>query len=92
MRMGNDRPPRNAVPKGFIEILKEDCKGCGVCVDACPHSAIELSTDRNRRGLRYASQMTAESCTGCTLCYVQCPSSAIVVYKQVNPKRVGTKV
>jgi 2-oxoglutarate ferredoxin oxidoreductase subunit delta len=90
--MVNQKLLRDDLPKGFVEILKEDCKGCGVCVDACPHAALKLSTDLNRRGHRYAYQMTAESCTGCTLCYIQCPSSAIVVYKQVNPKRVDMKV
>ena len=90
--MVNQKILRDDLPKGFIEILKEECKGCGVCMDACPHNAIELSSDMNRRGHRYAHQMTAENCTGCTLCYVQCPSSAIVVYKLVNPRRVGMKV
>ena len=59
--MVNQKILRDDLPKGFIEILKEECKGCGVCMDACPHNAIELSSDMNRRGHRYAHQMTAEA-------------------------------
>ena len=46
------------------------CKGCGLCVDACPAHIIEL--DRSR--------ITAK-CTGCCSCALMCPDVAIEVMR-----------
>ncbi|MAG45298.1 MAG: tungsten formylmethanofuran dehydrogenase [Nanoarchaeota archaeon] len=72
------------LPKGFIKVLEEDCKGCGVCMDACLEDTLEISERRNGMGHRYIQQVRLEDCTGCGLCYIQCPSSAIEVYKLVE--------
>ena len=76
---------RTKLPKGFVEILEEECKGCGLCVDACPQGELALSDDINRKGHRYVQQPDIGRCTGCSLCYVQCPSSAIIVYRLTKP-------
>ena len=75
------------LPKGFVEILKEECKGCGLCVDACPQDVLSLSDSINQRGRRYVRQTDTERCTGCALCYTQCPSSAIVVYRLTRARK-----
>ena len=75
---------KEALPKGFVVILEEECKGCCLCMDSCPQDALALSDNLNRRGLRYVRQLDADPCTGCGLCYVQCPSSAIVVYRRAK--------
>lgn len=69
------------LPKGFVKILEEDCKGCGFCVDACPENTLEIGKEMNSRGYGYVQQTNIEDCTGCTLCYIQCPGSAIIVYR-----------
>ena len=45
------------------------CTGCGICVDECPLSAIELVNDK--------AKVDAEECTECGTCVDECPNEAI---------------
>ncbi|MEE1099723.1 MAG: 4Fe-4S binding protein, partial [Alistipes sp.] len=36
--------------KGTIVVEKERCKGCGVCVAACPCDVLALSANVNSKG------------------------------------------
>ena len=83
---GDNGKPRN-LPRGFVRILEEECKGCALCIDACPQCALRPSQNLNRRGHRFVEQTDLEVCTGCGLCYIQCPSSAIVVYRLAKPMK-----
>lgn len=56
------------------------CKGCGLCVAACPTKTLVLSSEINKKGFHYA-EMAIDSCTGCTICAQMCPDAAITVYK-----------
>ena len=67
--------------KGAIVIDKERCKGCQVCIDACPTHVISMSTDVNAKGYIYAFPDDKEACTGCTNCAIVCPDGVITVYK-----------
>lgn len=64
-----------------IEVSKDRCKGCGLCIVACPFKLLEFSKDLNAQGDKYAVQNTAEKCTGCSFCGMICPDAAIDVYK-----------
>lgn len=66
--------------KGKIVIDVERCKGCEVCMPACPNSVIELSSNVNSKGYRYAS-IVNDNCIGCANCAVVCPDGVITVYK-----------
>jgi len=69
--------------KGKIEINRELCKGCNLCVGVCPHKIIELSMGQfNRRGHHPAIVTDMDKCTACTLCAVICPDVAITVYRE----------
>lgn len=75
--------------KGRIEIDRERCKGCGLCIIVCPKKQIEISDKLNTKGYYPASFQEAEiqepektKCTGCALCAVMCPDIAIEVYSQ----------
>ncbi len=68
--------------KGHIEIDIELCKGCELCIDACPQKIIELSKNFNSKGLNFAIVNDMNKCTGCTLCGVVCPEVAITVYRE----------
>lgn len=70
--------------KGIIWIDTARCKGCGLCIQACPTGGIGLVAETDPRGIRVASSNPAVSCTGCGMCYVICPDVAITVFKAVK--------
>ena len=58
------------------------CKGCGLCVDACPQNIIELDNDRiTAKGYHPAKLTEPEKCTGCSSCFTMCPDVAITVWR-----------
>lgn len=67
--------------RGKIEMAQDECKGCAVCVDACPPKVIRLSTALNSQGYHPAEYL-GDGCTGCGICFYACPEpGAITVYK-----------
>lgn len=51
------------------KVKTEDCTGCGICVDECPVTAIELKNEK--------AHIDEEECTDCGSCVDSCPSNAI---------------
>ena len=66
--------------KGAIVIDIERCKGCEVCVGACPESSNCNGKAVNGKGYHYAESVN-DDCTGCTNCAVVCPDGVITVYR-----------
>jgi len=66
---------------GDIVIDIEKCKGCEVCVPACPQDVISMSKNVNGKGYNYAETVNDE-CTGCTNCAIVCPDGVITVYRK----------
>ena len=65
-----------------IIIDEELCKGCGLCVLACPKKLIEISADKlNKKGYNPAVVADMGSCSGCAMCATMCPDVAITVEK-----------
>lgn len=63
-----------------ITIDETVCKGCGMCVNACPKKLLVLAKDRiNSKGYHPASMTDQAQCTGCTSCALMCPDCAITV-------------
>ena len=49
-----------------VIINAEACKGCGLCVRACPKQVLRLApTTLNSRGYHPSEVADAESCIGC---------------------------
>ncbi|MBQ5395313.1 MAG: 4Fe-4S dicluster domain-containing protein [Alistipes sp.] len=68
--------------KGRVVIDVERCKGCGVCISACPCDVLAFSSNVNSKGYNYVEMAKADSCTGCASCGIICPDSCLVIYRQ----------
>lgn len=68
--------------KGVIIVDNEKCKGCELCVGACPTDVISMSTSVNGKGFHYAYSEQADACTGCSNCAIVCPDGVITVYRK----------
>jgi len=67
--------------KGTIKIDAKICKGCELCIIACPQDALALGTHFNEKGYRFV-ELINDVCTGCVNCALVCPEAAIEVYRQ----------
>ncbi|KPJ60193.1 MAG: hypothetical protein AMJ46_07690 [Latescibacteria bacterium DG_63] len=71
-----------ALEHAVVTIDPDQCKGCELCVIACPEHVLEMSPELNRRGFHF-SRYIGSGCTGCGFCYYTCPEAgAITVYKK----------
>jgi 2-oxoglutarate ferredoxin oxidoreductase subunit delta len=78
--------------RGKVTIEKEICKGCELCIAACPQDSLALSDKINLKGYRFAV-LVQDNCTGCVNCALVCPDAAITVYRQKKPvKGVSSEV
>ena len=65
-----------------LTFKSDDCKGCGLCVDACPKKVLALSKDKiNKKGHHPAVIIDQASCIGCAFCATMCPDAVIKVEK-----------
>ncbi len=69
--------------KGRIVVNEAYCKGCELCVGACPQKVMALSSERITAKGYHPAELISPGCTGCAVCAVVCPEAAIVVYREV---------
>ena len=68
--------------KGAIVVDTERCKGCNLCVVACPLHVISLPAQGGgKKGYTFAQQVLEDTCNGCASCATVCPDGCISVYK-----------
>lgn len=70
-----------------IEIDRDRCKACRLCIEVCNKSLLDLSGELNSKGYHPIAIHNMEECTACALCGVMCPEGCIAVYKEVKAKK-----
>ena len=72
------------VCRGTVVIDVEACKGCDLCISACPPGVLSMTEHEvNTRGYRYP--VLVAGCTGCKACSQICPDFVFQVYKYDTP-------
>jgi len=69
-----------------IIIDTDRCKGCYLCIEACPKGCIEIGDCLNAGGCYPVRHGADNNCRGCALCARVCPDAAIEVYKEIEDK------
>ena len=66
-----------------ITFRQDRCKGCGLCVDACPKHLLALNAQTvNAKGYHAAYIADQSACIACAMCAVMCPDLVITVEKE----------
>jgi 2-oxoglutarate ferredoxin oxidoreductase subunit delta len=74
-------PPVDLVSLRRLAIAVDHCKGCGLCVDACPPHVLELDRERvNALGYNPVMLTDNERCTSCARCARVCPDTVFTVF------------
>jgi 2-oxoglutarate ferredoxin oxidoreductase subunit delta len=71
-------------------IDRDRCKGCGICVDACPKKVLEISDELNTKGYFPALQARPEDCIFCAICCTMCPDVAIAI-SEIEEEKAAQK-
>lgn len=53
-----------------VEIDRDKCDGCGVCVEMCPNDALRLDEDEK-------AYVKYDECWYCGCCELECPRKAV---------------
>ena len=59
-----------------VDVIKERCKECGICIEFCPKQVFERGPDEKSEVVR------VQDCIGCQLCQYRCPDFAIWVEEE----------
>ncbi len=71
--------PKKKITNWDIELRQDWCKGCYMCIDACPIEGIFIREDTiGTKGFQ-PIEVHPNGCTGCLLCELLCPDLAITV-------------
>lgn len=70
---------------GALNIDVQKCKGCELCVVACPTGTLALQPQEvNDKGYHFAYEINPDNCIGCAACALVCPDACIEVYRVVT--------
>jgi NAD-dependent dihydropyrimidine dehydrogenase PreA subunit len=67
--------------RGDVQIAAHLCKGCCLCVAACPPAVLSQGDFLNRQGY-YAMSYKGSGCTGCGICFYVCPEPGAITVRR----------
>ena len=70
--------------RGTVTIDVDTCKGCELCITACPPRVLTM-TPSAVNGLGYHYPQLHPGCTGCAACLFVCPDFCFEVYRYNEP-------
>lgn len=71
--------------RGLLRVNGDECKGCGLCIEACPPKVISLSERLNHYGYRTATY-AGKGCTGCGICFLACPEPGAITVLRLQSR------
>lgn len=81
------RPPMGWAP---LDIAEERCKGCELCVAACPKAVLALDASTiNVLGYHPVRLTDPSGCTSCAFCARVCPDAVFTVYAAPRRERAS---
>ena len=90
MGAGGKHTVTDVLCRGTVVIDVDACKGCDLCIGACPPGVLVMTTDTvNARGYRFP--LLLAGCTGCRACSQICPDFVFQVFKYDTPVTVGAR-
>ena len=60
-----------------LQLTKEKCTGCGMCIKVCPHNVFKLFDKK-------ANVVNRNQCMECGACALNCPEQALYVKSGVG--------
>lgn len=70
------------VPRGYVYIRQEFCKGCGFCIEFCPKRALAQAAHFNDKGYHPPEVVDPKACVLCGFCERICPDFAIWIEEE----------
>lgn len=64
-----------------VTFNEDRCKGCEMCVVACPKKIVIIADRLNAKGFKPAEVLEQDKCIGCAFCATMCPDCVIEVEK-----------
>lgn len=68
--------------EGVVWVDSDRCKGCGLCVSACPTDSMRMGDGLNRLGYHPVEFLAGTGCTACGVCFYACPEPAALTVAQ----------
>jgi NAD-dependent dihydropyrimidine dehydrogenase PreA subunit len=72
--------------RGYVEIFDGECKGCGLCIEACPPRCLHFAGELSFYGVHPAAY-DGTGCTGCGICFYCCPEPGAIRLYRAKPQK-----